>query len=443
MKLGKINHKEADNMKYAKGIMLAFFIVFGCTKTDILVTVGSEKYTVDDFNSRIQFAPTDDSLKRVEKVDEFVNQMLVVYAAQEQGYEKDPVVTVAYDNNRKDIVTRGYYEAMVINKIKISDYDAKKLYDQFIDQYHLAQIVVSSESLAKFIGSELKRGVAFDALVKFSLDTLTKNGDIGSFSVLSLPPEILEVVKKTNAGSTAEPVLFGQFYYILKVIEHKKVDTPKFDEVKENIKNSLLREKALEMGEKFTNGIIEKAKVEYNEEGFNILLKPESLITENELDTWVVKKVKRNDTSYVRARSVIDAVQYQYQRSSIDPKILVQRALLPDLLYDEAIDAGAEHYPTIKKDLQNAMTTLLYQKYYSDNVLEKIIIDSAAVKAYFDVHKDEHKGKKLGDVYTLINGKLREQMVDSLRKNLFMELRKKYNPVMNETVLSKLLKETK
>lgn len=437
-----ISVKEAYIMKYLKyvfALCLALSIFASCVDNKVLLTINKEQYTVDDFNSRIQFAPTDDSIKRTEKINEFVNQMLVIYAAREQGYEKDPVVTAAYETNRKDIITRGFYEAQVIDKIKISDYDAKKLYNQYMDQYHLAQIVLPSESLATFLGKELKRGIEFDSLLKYSLDTLTANGDIGSFSALSLPPEIFEAVKKAKLGTTTEPILFGEYFYILKVIEHKKADTPKFDDVKESIKSSLLREKALELGEKFTTALIDKAHVEYNDEGFASLLKPDSLITDKDLDTWIVKKVTGKDTNIVRVRSIIDAVRYQYQRSSIDPKILVQRALLPDLLYEEAVRTKAENLPKIKNDLRSALNTLLYQKFYSDNVLEKIVIDSAMVTKYFKDHPETYKDKKLQDVYTQVSSKIRENTIASLRETLFTELRAKYNPQLNEKAVSELM----
>jgi peptidyl-prolyl cis-trans isomerase C len=426
-------------LKYAFALGLAISIFASCVDNKVLLTINKDQYTVDDFNSRIQFAPTDDSVKRTEKINEFVNQMLVICAAREQGYEKDPVVTAAFETNRKDIITRGFYEAQVIDKIKISDYDAKKKYDQYMDQYHLAQIVLPSESLASFLGKEIKRGVEFDSLLKYSLDTLTANGDIGSFSALSLPPEIFEAIKKTKIGTTTEPILFGEYYYILKVIEHKKADTPKFDDVKESIKSSLLREKAMALGEKFTTSLIDKAHVEYNDEGFACLLKPDSTITEKDLDTWIVKKVTGKDTNIVRVRSIIDAVRYQYQRSNLDPKILVQRALLPDLLYDEAIRTKAENLPRIKKDLRNAMNTLLYQKFYSDNVLEKVVIDSAMVVKHFKEHPADYKDKKLQDVYTQISSKIRESMVASLRETLYAGLRAKYNPQLNEKVVGELM----
>lgn len=416
-------------------LLIVFFII-NCTKDETLVRIGDEKFSLRDFKEQYQVAPTDDSVKVMEKVDDFINNRLILIEAKELGYEKDPVVLAAMETNRRDIIIRGYYQSEVIDKSKISDAEVRKVYNQMTDQYHLAMIVQNNDSIVEHITNELKRKVPFDSLIRYSLDTLTQNGDIGTFSAFSIPEELLKALKKTKVGGVTGPVRFGEFVYFLKLIEHKKSKTPAFNEVREDIKNNLLREKAKKKGEEFIDKLIKEARTEYNQEGLDILLKPDSLITEKDLETWVVKKY---DTSYVRVRAIIDAVRNQYKASGIDPKILIERVLIPDLVYDAAMKANAERSPKIKQELNKAFDNLIYQKFYSDRVLEKVRVDSLMVKNYFQEHKSEYPDKKLGDVYTVIYAKLREMQVDSLRKIMFDELRKKYNPQIDQNVLAKLL----
>jgi hypothetical protein len=246
----------------------------------------------------------------------------------------------------------------------------------------------------------------------------------------------MEPIKKTRIGGVAGPIRFGDYIYFLKVVEHKKVDTPKFDQVKENIKNSLMRDRAMQASESFVDRIMKESRVEYNQEGLDVLMKPDSLLTEKDLELWVVKKY---DTSYVRVRTIVDAVRYQYNRSGADPKYLIERVLVPDLIYDAAVRAHAEKYPQIKKTLGNTLVSLIYQKYYSDNVLEKINVDSTMVQAYFKAHKADYPDKKLAEVYTAISSKLRDAQVDDLRKTLFSGLREKYDPELDQKAVAKLL----
>ncbi len=430
-------------MKTMRYFLPIFFIIsfIGCSKgSQTLVTINGTKYTVDDFNQRFRFSPTDDSLRRRQKVDEFINQLLVVEEARQRGYENDPIVKSALDSQRKEVIWRSYYEDKVVNKITISDAEARKYYDQIVDRYHLAHIVLDNDSLANFVSTQLKTGAKFEDLLKYSLDTLSENGDIGSFSVASIPPEILDKIKKVKVGETTPVIKLGDYFHIFKILEHKKEETPKFEDVVENIKARLRQEKISEAGEKFYNQILQKAKIEYNPEGLDALIKPDSLITEADLNKWVVKKY---DTAYVRVGTIRKAVQYQYRKANVDPRKLIDNVLVSDLLYDAAINDHFDTRPIVKKRLEQTLATLLYQKLYTDEVLQKVSIDFSAVEKYYRAHKEEYKDKKPQEAYRIVRAKLREIMVDSLRNNLFTSLRKKYSPQINEQVVAELIKEEK
>ncbi len=426
-------------MKKFLWFVLGIFFIIVCHNEEALVTIGKEKFSIKDFNDFYQFMPGDDSLRRTRIIDDFINQKLAITEAESLGYNEDPVVKASMETNRRDIIIRGYYQVKVLDKIKIKETEIRKMYNQFINQYHLGQIVVSSDSIASVIENELKKGVPFESLLNYSLDTITPGGDIGNFSELSIPPEILKVLKKTKPGKVTDAIKLGDYFYFLKVIELKRLDSPKYEEVKEEIKNNLMRERAMAIGEKYIDELLKQAKVEYNQEGLDILTKPESTITEKDLDTWVVKKY---DTSFVRVRTVITAVKNQLKRAPLmDPKFLIERELVPDLVYDQAMKAKAENFPEIKKYLKKTLNSLIYQKFYSDNVLAKVQVDSQAVVDYFKQHKSDYPDKKLGDVYNQIFVKLRDEQINQLRDNLFKRLREKYQPQINQNLVMKLIKE--
>jgi len=429
-------------LKYTKYLSVPLFmVIIGCSfENQVLVSIDDEKYTVADFREKIQFTPDDDSIARLEKVTTFIDQMLMVREARERGYAEDPVIQTAFEAQRKDILTRSYYEDKIINKAKVSDSETRKAYEKIIDQYHLAQIVVSEESLAQYIEGELRKGVPFDSLLQFSLDTITQGGDIGSFSAMSIPPEILEPVRKLKEGSVSDAINLGDYFYFLKLIEHKKSDTPKYEEVKENIKNNLLREKATELGDKLIDRLIKEAKIEYNPEGLEALTKPDSLITEEDLAKWVVKKY---DTSYVYVSTVRDAVRRQYLRSRIEPEILIERVLVPDLLYDRASREHLDNTPKMKRRLRIVLLTLLHQKFYSDEVVDKVAVDSMEVVDYYNEHKDEYEDKELKNVYVRVKTTVRDAKIAALRQKVYDDLHTKYNPEVNQTALVRLLREEK
>jgi hypothetical protein len=418
-----------------------FLFIIGCSyESKTLVTVGNSQYSVADFQERVKFTPAEDSALRMKKFEEFVDQMLFVEEARAKGYEDDPVVKTAFETNRRDVIWRSYYTEVILGKVKIRDSEIRDVYNKFVDQYHLAQIVVAEESLANHVSAELKRGKPFEELLVFSLDTLSENGDIGTFSAMSIPPEIMVSLKKVKQGGVTDVINFGEYYMIFKVIEHTIAQTPAFEEVKENIRDNLWQEKARAEGEKYYNKVMERAKVEYNPEGLEILVKPESLLTEQDLNTWVVKKY---DTSFVYVRSVIDAVRYLHGGSRVDPKYLIDQELIADLIYDEAIKTYYDKRKTTRTKLNNTHRLLVYQKFYSDEVLEKALIDSAEVTQYYRAHRDEFKDKDLSRSFSVARARLRDAKIDSLRSSLFTVLRDKYKPVVDENVLARLLKEEK
>jgi parvulin-like peptidyl-prolyl isomerase len=429
-------------MRYLKYlyIPLFLFLVTCSFENKTLLEINGDKYTVADFQERFQFAPSDDSVKKMEKINEYINQMLVYKEAKEAGYDKDPVVVAAFESSRKDIIWRAYYNDIVVKKVKVSDTEIRNLYDKIIDQYHLAQIVVAEESLANYLGAELKKGASFEDLLVFSLDTISKNGDIGTFSVISIPEEIMKALKKVRDGGVTEPVKFGEYYMVFKVVEHSTADKPTYADVKENIRNNLWQEKVRGKGEEYYNKLIERAKVEYNPSGLEILSKPDSLITEQDLNTWVVKKY---DTSYVYVRSVLSAVQYLRGNAQLDPKYLIDQELIPDLVYDEAMKNYYDKRSTTKRKLNSTYSLLLYQKYYSDEVTQKAVVDSAAVVDYYKTHRDEFKDKELNQVFSVVQARLRDAKISSLRSDLFDSLRARYKSLVNEEVVAQLLKEAK
>lgn len=429
-------------MKNLKYLFIPFFLfVITCSSENkTLLSVNESNYSVADFQERFQFTPNDDSAMKQERIDEFVKQMIVVEEAKAMGYEDDPVVRAAFAANQKDVIWRSYYNDIVVKKVKVRDSEIRELYNKIVEQYHLAQIVVAEESLANYLKMELKKGSSFEDLLAYSLDTISENGDIGTFSVISIPPEIMKALKNVKEGGVTEQVKFGEYYMVFKVVEHSIADQPSYEEVKENISNNLWQEKARAAGEDYYNKLIEKARVEYNPEGLDILMKPESLITEEDLSTWVVKKY---DSSYVYVRSVIDAVQYLRSNARVDPKYLIDQELIPDLVYDEAIKNYYDKRQTTKRKLQNAYTFLLYQKFYSDQVVERAVVDSSEAIEYYRGHRDEFKDKDLNEAFSIAKARVRDAKVDSIGSELFAMLREKHKPEINEAALAQLLKEDK
>jgi hypothetical protein len=140
-------------------------------------------------------------------------------------------------------------------------------------------------------------------------------------------------------------------------------------------------------------------------------------------------------------KSIRDAIQYQYQRSLVEPKQLIERELISDLVYDAAEKENYELRADVKNKLRNAMDVLIHQKLYSDEVKAQVTVDSLEVEQYYKKHWAEYKDKSFDEVYVSLRNQLRDEKIASLRAQLLESLREKYNPELNEAVVARLLKE--
>jgi hypothetical protein len=162
------------------------------------------------------------------------------------------------------------------------------------------------------------------------------------------------------------------------------------------------------------------------------------VITEEELSMWVVKKY---DTSYVLVSTIREAVMHQYKQSFIPPEKLIERVLIPDIIYDKALKEHFDKKPHVKRKLKSALSTLIYQKVYNEMIHEKVSTDSSEVADYYEKHRDAYGDKALSEVFSVAKAHLRSARIDSLKLIVGNQLREKYSPDVNETVLVKLLKE--
>ena len=97
----------------------------------------------------------------------------------------------------------------------------------------------------------------------------------------------------------------------------------------------------------------------------------------------------------------------------------------------------------IERKLKNAVGLLAYQKFYSDEVLEKALVDSMEVVNYYNEHIDEFNEQKLNEAFSRISGQLRNTKIDRIRKDIYEQLRNKYEVVVKESAFEKLLEEAK
>ena len=162
----------------------------------------------------------------------------------------------------------GLRKQMIIDKLKdkltanvtITDQEVRKYYDEHPKEFktdtdivRASHILVSSEEKAKEILDRIKKGEDFAKLAKeYSEDTATKDkgGDLGEFTYGEMVPEFENAAFALNKGEVSGIVKTQYGYHIIKVTDKKINPVKPFEQIKDNLKSTLLEEKKIQEYEK-------------------------------------------------------------------------------------------------------------------------------------------------------------------------------------------------
>lgn len=175
--------------------------------------------------------------------------------------------------NRKESMTAEALFKKTTADIQVSDADILQYYndnkDSFSDpeQVKAKHILVATEEEAKAIIAQLKAGADFATLAKQkSTDTGSKDsgGDLGYFGKGEMVAEFdTAAFALANNKYTEIPVKTTYGYHVILVEDHKLKVQKTFDQVKEDIKQTLPQKKQEEKFKQFLQDLRKQAKIEY------------------------------------------------------------------------------------------------------------------------------------------------------------------------------------
>ena len=155
-------------------------------------------------------------------------------------------------------------DAYFFQKIRpmVTEEEIKKVYDeeaaklQQTERVRARMILVASEKEAQDIEKMLADGQKFEDLAKkYSLDgSKDYGGDLGYFTAAEMVPEFSKAVFALQGGETAQPVKTDFGWHIIRLEDKKQGAAQPFDQVKQAIRNVLLRQKVGEVMSKIRAG---------------------------------------------------------------------------------------------------------------------------------------------------------------------------------------------
>lgn len=186
------------------------------THEDLLAVLKQEGITIEEFREKIK---TD--LERAELINYQVKSKIII---------RDEQITQYYEEHKKDFSTEEKVHLAGIFLIQRNPKD---------DEESLRLKAKGEEILAK-----LKNGEDFAALSKkFSQGPgADEGGDLGSFKVDQLDPELKKAVAGIEEGEVTDLIIKPNGIQILKLIKRQKAEAHPLEEVREDIYTTLYQQ---------------------------------------------------------------------------------------------------------------------------------------------------------------------------------------------------------
>jgi len=256
--------------------------------SDIVAKVGKYSLTAQQFDEQVKELPPQLQMALKQRpelkkqfLDRWVQLTLLALAARDKGLDKDPDIKLQLEEAANSILARAYMRKEVdAEKITVTDKEVEEYYKTHKDRFREKEAVKASHILIKVdkdgdkkaweaarkkaeeIRKKAAKGESFAELAReYSDDPGSKNkgGELGYFTKGRMVPEFENAAFSLKKGEISQPVKTAFGYHIIKVEDKKPAQQKKLSEVKETLKDELLKEKQ----KKAMNDIIKKLEKKY------------------------------------------------------------------------------------------------------------------------------------------------------------------------------------
>lgn len=231
----------------------------------VVAEINGEKIAFGELQTALTTLPSQLQEVSIDKIYEpllnrVIDTKLITRAAEAAGMRNDPDVQKKMQEASEAMLQKFYLDRE-ISKL-ITDLILKGKYDEILKmmpkgekaekEIRLRHILVKTKKEAEEILKKLKGGADFAALTKqHSIDepTKTNGGDLGYVRKSDMPKSFSEkVFKAAKATLIPEPLeVEGLGWSVIRVEDKRDVEPPSFQEVKEEIRQALVPEYAVQV----------------------------------------------------------------------------------------------------------------------------------------------------------------------------------------------------
>ena len=184
-------------------------------------------------------------------LEQLIAQKLFLMDAQKNLMEREPEFKEQLKRVKDEMLTN-YAIKKAVEKVKVTDDEIQKFYDENPDQfeagmtYNASHILVDSEEKAAEIAAQINAGdISFEDAAKANSTCPSgqQGGELGDFGHGQMVPEFEAACDALEAGEMSAPVQTQFGWHLVKL--NKKEDGGKMElaEVKEQIRQALMQQK--------------------------------------------------------------------------------------------------------------------------------------------------------------------------------------------------------
>ncbi len=186
--------------------------------------------------------------------DEIVNQEILLKDALDKKLDEDTDFVKELEAV-KDNMLKNYAMHKIFEEIKLDDSEIKAYYEKNKENlnppllYEASHILVKDLDEANKIKKEIEEGLEFsEAAKKYSIDPSKDNGgSLGKFPKGVMVKEFQEGLDSIEVGQISDPVKSQFGYHLIKLENIENVETPSYDEIKDQVKQRVLMIKRQEV----------------------------------------------------------------------------------------------------------------------------------------------------------------------------------------------------
>ena len=412
----KIKNQISKIYQFSVILCLCSVVFISCQKAGtgkIIARVNNDVITEAEFVKALPGGFAGDSAEqsyRHSLLDNMITKLLFAQDAKRLGMDKE--VDLMLERDQKTILIQALYDDVVTKNVKISKRNIEASKKLLSTEVHLKAIIVQDENTAKMASEELKKGVMFDSVaMRYSQDQSgQQGGDVGFIPMLYLEEPLRKVIEKMKPGEVSPPIHGKEDYKIINFIE-KRASSVKPEDLSKNTKQIVEQQKSQELAMAYL-GKMDKRLV-YNPEGLRIFYKPFDSITTADGEMWVVKK---DNKKVVYAKNLVHvAKEFPATLDTAMRTYSVKRAVEEDMLYEDALERKLNKKPEIMSELNKRKADLMYEKYFLNEITQKVTISDTEIIDYYKANKEQYLKSKFIEV----EPQIRNQVFSSKRQAMY------------------------